>query len=144
MKVLNLCNQVPTVGIMAAAEPGPVEKFKAGMRDCGFIEGQTVRYEVRVAHGASDKLFGFAVELVRASVDLIAVIGAVTARAARADHGFKSTPVRSTSNPRRVAQRSIMCSMSPNPLPTSMTVMARSRGRHPEFARCSKNLRVGR
>ena len=91
MKVLNLCNQVPTVGIMAAAAPGPVEKFKAGMRDCGFIEGQTVRYEVRVAHGASDKLFGFAVELVRASVDLIAVIGAVTARAARA--ATKDVPI---------------------------------------------------
>src|ERR1700755_2841230 len=84
MKVLSLCNQVPTVGIMAAAEPSTVEKFKAGMRDCGFIEGQTVRYEVRVAHGASEKLFSFAVELVRASVDLIAVVGAVTARAARA------------------------------------------------------------
>ena len=83
MKVLSLCNQVPTVGIMAAGAPGPVENFRAGMRDCGFVEGQTVRYELRVAHGASDKLFRFAAELVRASVDLIAVVGAVTARAAR-------------------------------------------------------------
>ena len=46
-----------------------------------LIEGQTVRYELRVAHGDSDRLFGFAGELVRASVDLIAVVGAVTARA---------------------------------------------------------------
>ncbi|MEN3367210.1 MAG: hypothetical protein V7606_4484 [Burkholderiales bacterium] len=54
------CNQMPTVGIMAAGTPGPVENFKAGMRDCGFIEGETVRYELRVAYGDSDRLFGFA------------------------------------------------------------------------------------
>jgi hypothetical protein len=36
---------------MAAGAPGPVENFKAGMRDCGFIERETVRYELRVAHG---------------------------------------------------------------------------------------------
>jgi putative ABC transport system substrate-binding protein len=70
-----------TVGIMAAGAPGPVENFKAGMRDCGFIEGETVRYELRVAHGDSDRLSGFAGELVRVSVDLIAAVGAVTARA---------------------------------------------------------------
>jgi hypothetical protein len=51
---------MPTVGIMAAGTPGPVENFKAGMRDCGFIEGETVRYELRVAYGDSDRLFGFA------------------------------------------------------------------------------------
>lgn len=76
-------DRMRTVGIMAAGAPGPVENFKAGMRDCGFIEGETVRYELRVAHGDSDKLSGFANELVRASVDLIAAVGAVTARAAQ-------------------------------------------------------------
>lgn len=80
---MSQCNQMRTVGIMAAGAPGPVENFKAGMRDCGFIEGETVRYELRVAHGDSDRLSGFAGELVRASVDLIAAVGAVTARAAR-------------------------------------------------------------
>lgn len=74
---------MPTVGIMAAGAAGPVEGFKAGMRECGFVEGQNIRFEARVAHGASAKLACFASELVRASVDLIAVIGAVTARAAQ-------------------------------------------------------------
>jgi putative tryptophan/tyrosine transport system substrate-binding protein len=78
-----MCNQVPTVGILAAGAPGPVENFKAGMRDSGFVEGQTVRYVLRVAHGDSERLLGFADELVRAPVDLIAAVGAVTARAAR-------------------------------------------------------------
>jgi putative ABC transport system substrate-binding protein len=80
---MTLRNPMPTVGIMAAGAPGPVEDFKAGMRDCGFVEGQTVRYLPRVAHGASNRLPEFADELVRARADLIAVIGAVTARAAR-------------------------------------------------------------
>jgi putative ABC transport system substrate-binding protein len=53
------------------------------MRESGFVEGTTVRYELRAGHGASSKLIGLAEELVRASVDLIAVVGAVTARAAR-------------------------------------------------------------
>jgi hypothetical protein len=43
-----LCNSVPVVGIMAAGAPGPVENFKAGMRECGFVEGQTVLYELHV------------------------------------------------------------------------------------------------
>jgi putative ABC transport system substrate-binding protein len=61
----------------------PVEDFKSGMRDRGFIESETVRYETRVAHGDAHKLPRFASELVQASVDLIVVIGAVTAHAAR-------------------------------------------------------------
>ena len=80
---MTLSNQVPIVGIMAAGAPGPVENFKTGMRDCGFVEGETVRYELRVAHGDAAKLPHFADELVRASVNLMAVVGAVTARAAR-------------------------------------------------------------
>ena len=80
---MTLHDQMPTVGIMAAGGPDPVENFKVGMRDCGLIEGQTVRYELRAAHGDAQRLFGFAGELVRASVDLIAAVGAVTARAAR-------------------------------------------------------------
>lgn len=83
MKLLRVRNQVPTVGVMAAGAPGPIEHFRAGMRDCGFVDGQNVCYELRIAHGSSGMLFPFAVELVGARVDLIAVVGAVTARAAR-------------------------------------------------------------
>lgn len=76
-------NDAPTVGIISAGAPGLIEDFKAGMGESGFVDGQTIRYEARVAHGASNRLAGFAQELVHASVDLIAVVGAVTARAAR-------------------------------------------------------------
>jgi putative ABC transport system substrate-binding protein len=74
---------MPTVAIIAAGAASAVEGFKAGMRECGFIDKQNIRYEVRVAHGASAKLSTFAVEMVETSVDLIAVVGAVTARAAQ-------------------------------------------------------------
>jgi putative ABC transport system substrate-binding protein len=83
MKVPGSPNWMPTVSIIAAGAPGPIGDFRAGMRDRGFIAGRTVQYDARVAHGSADMLFPFAVELVAARVDLIAVIGAVTARAAR-------------------------------------------------------------
>jgi putative ABC transport system substrate-binding protein len=53
------------------------------MRGRSFIEVHSGRYELRVAHGDSDRPDDFAAELVRTPVDLIAVVGAVTARAAR-------------------------------------------------------------
>lgn len=76
-------NRLPVVGVMAAGGEKTVERFEAGMREHGFIEGRNIRLEVRVAHGDAGKLAGFAQELVDGGVDLIAVIGAVTARAAR-------------------------------------------------------------
>jgi putative ABC transport system substrate-binding protein len=72
-----------TIGIIASGAPGPIDCFKAGMRDHGFIEGETVRYEERIAHGDAARFPGFAREMVKASVDLIAAVGAIAARAAQ-------------------------------------------------------------
>jgi putative ABC transport system substrate-binding protein len=71
-----------TVGVIASRE-GPVERFKAGMLENDFVEGRNIRFETRLAHGDSGALTGFAQQLVDQRVDLIAVVGAVTARAAR-------------------------------------------------------------
>src|SRR5690349_9911139 len=71
-----------TVGIIASSE-GPVEHFKAGMLEHHFVEGANVRFETRLAHGYSGRLVEFARQLVDRPVDLIAVVGAVGARAAR-------------------------------------------------------------
>jgi ABC-type uncharacterized transport system substrate-binding protein len=71
-----------TVGVIASGE-GPVEQFKAGMLKQNFVEGRNIHFETRVALGDSAKLVGFAQELVDQPVDLIAVVGAVAARAAR-------------------------------------------------------------
>jgi putative ABC transport system substrate-binding protein len=78
---------VPTIGIMAAGSLGPVENFKAGLSELGLIEGQSIQFNVCTADGDLYKLSAMATDLVRSNVDLIAVIGAVTASAAQ-----KATP----------------------------------------------------
>lgn len=72
------------IGIMIAGAEAPIEGFKEGLRALGWTLDQNVTLTLRVAKGDADRLPGFAAELVGLGVDLIAVIGAVTARAARA------------------------------------------------------------
>jgi putative ABC transport system substrate-binding protein len=74
-------DQRATVGIIASGD-GPVAQFKAGMSEYGFVEGRNVRFQTRLSRGDSEKLSGFAQQLADHPVDLIAVVGAVTARAA--------------------------------------------------------------
>ncbi|MHC2462480.1 ABC transporter substrate-binding protein [Bradyrhizobium embrapense] len=76
-------NRVPVVGIIAAGGAPPVARFKEGMREHGLVEGENVVFHERIAYGESTKLAGFAQDMVRLPVDLIAAVGAVTARAAR-------------------------------------------------------------
>ncbi len=75
-------DRMVTVGIIASGG-GPVAQFKAGMQQHGLVEGRNIRFETRLARGDSGKLVGFARQLVDHPVDLIAVVGAVGARAAR-------------------------------------------------------------
>jgi len=53
------------------------------MRERGLVEGENVVFHERIAHGDSTRLAGFAQDMARLRVDLIAAVGAVTARAAR-------------------------------------------------------------
>lgn len=71
------------VGIIAAGGHLPVERFKHGMRELGWVDGENIVYHDRISHGDSTKLAGHARDMVRLGVDLIAAVGAVTARAAR-------------------------------------------------------------
>lgn len=73
----------PTIGIMIAGTERPIEGFKTGLAEFGLVEGQSVKFEQRVANGELGKLPAFAAELARLNVDVIALIGAVTARAAQ-------------------------------------------------------------
>lgn len=74
---------VARIGIVIAASVPPIEGFKEGLSQFGLVEGLNVNFEVRVAHGQLDQLPGFATEMVSLDVDIIAVIGAVTVRAAQ-------------------------------------------------------------
>lgn len=60
------------------------DAFRQGLADLGYVEGSNVVIEPRFAEGQYEKFPGLTAELLRLDVDLLAVLGAVTARAAKA------------------------------------------------------------
>ena len=60
------------------------QAFLDGLRDLGYVEGQSVLIEPRWANGQSERLPALAAELVRERVDVLCPVGAVTIRAAKA------------------------------------------------------------
>src|SRR5688572_16917395 len=75
----------PRIGVLSNGAPrsAQVEAFRQGLRDTGWIEGQTVMVEYRFANGNSDRLPALAAELVRLKVDIIVLSGSSAVRAAR-------------------------------------------------------------
>jgi ABC-type uncharacterized transport system substrate-binding protein len=61
----------------------PLEGFRQGLRELGWVEGQNIIIEYRYAEGRLDRLPGLADELVRLKVDLIAASPTGAALAAR-------------------------------------------------------------
>ncbi len=59
------------------------EAFKQGLAELGYVEGRNVTIEARFAEGQYDRFPRLLDELVASKVDVIAVTGAVTARAAK-------------------------------------------------------------
>jgi len=76
---------VPTVGVLTLSA-GPnetiIESFRKGLRQFGYIEGQSVRVEIRHAQGRPERLLDLAKELVGAKVDAIVAGGGPQVRAA--------------------------------------------------------------
>jgi putative tryptophan/tyrosine transport system substrate-binding protein len=58
------------------------DAFRQGLSDLGYVEGKTVVIEARFAEGRYERFPDLFAELVAQKVDVIAVTGAVTARAA--------------------------------------------------------------
>ena len=71
------------IGIIVAGSAYPMDGFKSGLRNLGWVEGEGIRFDIREAEGQLHLLPQFASEMVSLGVDLIAVIGAVTVRAVR-------------------------------------------------------------
>jgi putative tryptophan/tyrosine transport system substrate-binding protein len=66
--------KVPRVGILspAASETaGTLSAFREGIRDLGYIEGQTIALDFRLSKGVMEALPALAKELVRIPVDVI-------------------------------------------------------------------------
>jgi ABC-type uncharacterized transport system substrate-binding protein len=80
--------QVPRIGYIGNGNPTTpasrqLEAFRQGLRELGYIEGQTVTIEYRWAEGNADRLPALAAELVRLKVDIIALSGTPAIRAAQ-------------------------------------------------------------
>lgn len=91
MPVLAQQRAVPTIGYLTITSPevdAPYrDRFLAGLRDFGYVDGRTIRIEWRHADGSNDRLAEQAGDLVARNVDLIvtnAGVGILTARKATA------------------------------------------------------------
>jgi putative ABC transport system substrate-binding protein len=77
--------KIPRVGLLSPADPmSPLfDAFRQGLADLGYVEGKNVVIVPRFAKGQYDQFPGLVADLVREKVDILAVQGAVTVRAAR-------------------------------------------------------------
>jgi putative ABC transport system substrate-binding protein len=73
---------VPFAARLLAFDPFAAA-FLAGMRDLGYVDGETIEIEVRGASGAEARLPELAAELVRLGPDVLLVTGSLEAQAAR-------------------------------------------------------------
>lgn len=78
--------KMPRIGILVVSPRAvalPVEGFREGLRDLGYVEGRSVSLEWRYAEGRSDRLPVLAQELVGLNVDVIHAAGPDAGEAAR-------------------------------------------------------------
>src|SRR5262245_59583275 len=70
---------VPVIGFLQAQSPDaytePLRGFRQGLRETGYVEGETVAIEYRWAESRMDRLPALAAELVHRKVDVIAATG---------------------------------------------------------------------
>ena len=79
--------KVPRIGYLSVLSPSSdstrIEAFRQGLRELGYVEGQSFAIESRYAEGKLNRLLELAGELVRVKVDVIVVGGSTATRAAK-------------------------------------------------------------
>jgi putative ABC transport system substrate-binding protein len=91
--------KVRRIGFLAVQSSARVEAFWQGLRELGYVEGQNVTIERRLAEGKLDRLPGLAADLVRLKVDVIVALDPPSTNAAK--NATKRIPIvmRSSSDP---------------------------------------------
>jgi putative ABC transport system substrate-binding protein len=86
-------NAIPRIGILTPNynPHSPFEAFRQGLRDLGYVDGQSIAMEYRFAEGKVERLPELAAELVRLKVDVIVADAGVAARAAQ--HATETIPI---------------------------------------------------
>jgi putative tryptophan/tyrosine transport system substrate-binding protein len=88
--------KVPRVGVLSRGSrsdpvPRAVDAVEQGLRELGYVEGQSIAIEYRFAEGKAERLPDLATELVRLRVDVIVATVAVAVQAAK--HATKAIPI---------------------------------------------------
>jgi len=83
--------RVITIGVLANEAWPPIDAFREGMRELGYVDGRNVRYAYRYAEGRNERFRAFAEELVAQKVDLILTWG--TEPSLEAKRATKTIPI---------------------------------------------------
>ena len=85
--------QTPRIGMLtdAVESHSGFEAFRQGLRDLGYVEGQSIALESRFTDGRPERLPALAAELVRLKVDVILAEGVLAVRAAQ--HATGTIPI---------------------------------------------------
>jgi putative ABC transport system substrate-binding protein len=86
---------MPVIGVISAGSRGAYAEllaaFRQGLKETGYVEGQTVAIDSRWADGQLDRLPGLAADLVQRRVAVIVTTGGSSSRAAKA--ASRSIPI---------------------------------------------------
>src|SRR5262245_28214264 len=88
--------KVHRIGRLSTGAPLPefhpsLEAFRQGLRDLGYVEGQSLIIEDRYAEGRAERLPDLVAELVRLQVEVIVAGGSQAIRAAQ--HAMRTIPI---------------------------------------------------
>jgi putative ABC transport system substrate-binding protein len=89
--------KVPRVGYLSpgsSADPARLRRFEAfrqGLRELGYVEGQTIAIEAHWAEGTYDRFPALAADLVRVQVDVIVAVATRASQAAQ--HATRTIPI---------------------------------------------------
>jgi putative tryptophan/tyrosine transport system substrate-binding protein len=87
--------KVHRIGRLSSGSPSgpnlPLEAFRQGLRELGYVEGRNILIESRYAEGQEDRFPAFAAELVQLKVDVLVAGGATAIRAAQ--HATRTIPI---------------------------------------------------